>query len=42
MEWYQYLTVFFAGAFFTNAVPHFVHGISFNYYTKMYRPYEDR
>jgi len=30
MEWYQYLAVFFAGAFFANVVPHFVHGISGN------------
>lgn len=30
MEWYQYLAAFFAGAFFANAVPHFVHGISGN------------
>jgi hypothetical protein len=30
MEWYQYLAVFFAGAFWANAVPHFVHGISGN------------
>ncbi len=28
MEWYQCLAGFFAGAFFANAVPHFVHGIS--------------
>lgn len=28
MEWYQYLAGFLAGAFFANAVPHFVHGIS--------------
>jgi hypothetical protein len=30
MEWYQYLAAFFAGAFFSNAVPHFVQGISGN------------
>lgn len=30
MEWYQYLAVFFAGVFFANAVPHFIHGISGN------------
>jgi hypothetical protein len=30
MEWYQYLAIFFAGVFFANAVPHFVHGISGN------------
>jgi len=28
MEWYQYLAVFFSGAFLANAIPHFVHGIS--------------
>jgi hypothetical protein len=28
MDWYQYLAGFFAGAFLSNAVPHFVHGIS--------------
>lgn len=30
MQWYQYIAVFFAGAFWANAVPHFVHGISGN------------
>jgi len=30
MEWYQYIACFFAGAFFANVVPHFVHGISGN------------
>jgi hypothetical protein len=28
MEWYNYLAVFFSGAFLANAVPHFIHGIS--------------
>lgn len=28
MKWYHYLFGFLAGAFLTNAVPHFVHGIS--------------
>jgi len=28
MAWYFYLSYFFAGAFFANAVPHFVNGIS--------------
>jgi hypothetical protein len=28
MPWYNYLACFLAGAFFTNAVPHFVHGVS--------------
>jgi len=30
MEWYQYVAGFLAGAFFANAVPHFVHGVSGN------------
>jgi hypothetical protein len=30
MAWYNYLAAFFAGAFFANVVPHFVHGISGN------------
>jgi hypothetical protein len=30
MEWYQYLAGFWAGVFFTNVVPHFVHGVSGN------------
>lgn len=28
MNWYHYIACFFAGAFFANFVPHFVHGIS--------------
>ena len=28
MEWYHYFSGFLAGAFFANAVPHFVSGIS--------------
>jgi hypothetical protein len=28
MPWYAYLAYFFAGAFFANAVPHMVNGIS--------------
>jgi hypothetical protein len=28
MIWYAYPACFFAGAFFANVVPHFVHGIS--------------
>lgn len=28
MPWYEYVAAFFAGSFFANAVPHFVHGIS--------------
>lgn len=28
MNWYQYISCFFAGMFLANVVPHFVHGIS--------------
>jgi hypothetical protein len=28
MEWYQYIALFFSGAFLSNSVPHFVHGVS--------------
>lgn len=28
MNWYDYIACFFAGALLANAVPHFVHGIS--------------
>jgi hypothetical protein len=30
MPWYYYLAHFFAGAFFTNGVPHFVQGVCGN------------
>ena len=30
MKWYHYIAGFFSGAFLTNAVPHFVNGISGN------------
>jgi hypothetical protein len=30
MNWYHYLACFFAGAFLTNVIPHFVQGISGN------------
>ena len=30
MVWYQYIAVFFAGAFWCNAVPHFVQGVCGN------------
>ena len=30
LKWYHYLAGFFAGVFLTNAVPHFVNGISGN------------
>ena len=28
MNWYDYIACFFAGAFLTNVVPHFIYGIS--------------
>ena len=28
LQWYNYLAAFFSGVFLTNAVPHFIHGIS--------------
>jgi len=28
IQWSSYLAAFFAGSFLTNAVPHFIHGIS--------------
>jgi hypothetical protein len=28
VNWYSYIACFFAGVFFANVVPHFVHGIS--------------
>jgi hypothetical protein len=28
MEWYNYLAAFFTGAFLSNAIPHFVKGVS--------------
>jgi len=30
MKWYHYIAAFFAGVFLTNAIPHFVNGISGN------------
>ncbi|MDP4208320.1 MAG: hypothetical protein Q8928_05845 [Bacteroidota bacterium] len=30
MEWYYYFSAFWTGAFLTNAIPHFVNGISGN------------
>jgi hypothetical protein len=30
MRWYHYVAYFFGGAFLTNAIPHFVNGISGN------------
>ena len=32
MKWYHYVACVFAGLFLTNAVPHFVHGISGDYF----------
>ena len=28
LKWYHYVAIFFAGVFLTNAIPHFIHGIS--------------
>jgi hypothetical protein len=28
MRWYHYIAYFFGGAFLTNAIPHFVNGVS--------------
>ena len=28
LKWYHYIAAFFAGAFLTNVIPHFVNGIS--------------
>jgi hypothetical protein len=30
MEWYHYVSCFFAGMFLANFVPHFIHGVSGN------------
>ncbi|RQO29930.1 hypothetical protein DBR32_14770 [Taibaiella sp. KBW10] len=30
MKWYHYIAAFFAGVFLTNALPHFMNGISGN------------
>ncbi len=32
MKWYHYLAAFFAGIFLANAVPHYVNGISGNWF----------
>ncbi len=32
MKWYHYIAAFFAGTFLTNVIPHFVNGISGNYF----------
>lgn len=36
MEWYHYIEAFFAGAFLSNFVPHFVHGISGNKFPSIF------
>lgn len=36
MEWTQYLAAFWAGAFFCNFVPHFVHGVSGNKFPSVF------
>jgi len=28
LKWYHYVAIFFAGVFWANAIPHFIHGIS--------------
>jgi hypothetical protein len=28
MKWYNFIACFFAGMFFVNTIPHFIHGIS--------------
>lgn len=30
MQWYNYVAAFFAGAFLSNAIPHFINGVSGN------------
>lgn len=32
MKWYHYLAAFFSGAFLANVVPHFIHGVSGDYF----------
>lgn len=32
MKWYHYLLAFLAGAFLANAVPHFIHGVSGDFF----------
>jgi hypothetical protein len=32
MKWYHFIAAFFAGTFLANVVPHFVNGISGNYF----------
>lgn len=28
MKWYHYMACFFAGVFFANVIPHYIHGVS--------------
>lgn len=32
MKWYNYVACFFAGAFIANTVPHFIHGVSGDFF----------
>jgi hypothetical protein len=32
MKWYHYIAAFFSGAFLANVVPHFIHGVSGDYF----------
>jgi len=32
MKWYHYIAVFFAGAFLANVVPHYIHGVSGDFF----------
>lgn len=32
MKWYHYLAAFFSGAFLANVIPHFIHGVSGDYF----------
>ena len=32
MKWYHYLAAFFSGAFLANVVPHYIHGVSGDYF----------
>jgi hypothetical protein len=32
MKWYHYIAAFFSGVFFANVVPHYIHGVSGDYF----------
>jgi hypothetical protein len=32
MKWYNFIACFFLGVFFVNSIPHFIHGISGDYF----------